>query len=86
MIAVSSLSLYRQGVDQHTDPSLYCQQAFSSLQASMSEDKILLSDGNFLAHFLILVFEVRFERWDGSGGPRFRIHAYPRVIYTGRAN
>lgn len=52
----------------------------------MPEDKILLSDGNFLAHFLILVFEVRFERWDGSGGPRFRIHAYPQVIYTGRAN
>ncbi|PLB36327.1 uncharacterized protein BDW47DRAFT_108790 [Aspergillus candidus] len=57
MMAISALSLYRQGVDQHTDPSLYCQQAVSSLQASMSEDKILLSDGPFLAHFLILVFE-----------------------------
>lgn len=52
----------------------------------MSEDKILLSDGPFLAHFLILVFEVRFERSDGLGGPRFRIYAYLRVIHTGRAN
>lgn len=58
MMAVSALSLAHQDGSQNMDALQYYQQAFPSLQNSIRSSEDLLSDGLFLTHFLLLVYEV----------------------------
>lgn len=58
-MAVSALSLSHSGTGQTVDALQYYQQAFPSLQISLRNENDLISDGLFLTHFLLLIYEVR---------------------------
>lgn len=58
-MAVSALSLSHSGTGQTVDALQYYQQAFPSLQISLRNENDLVSDGLFLTHFLLLIYEVR---------------------------
>lgn len=57
-MAVSALSLSHSGTGQNVDALQYYQQAFPSLQNSIRNNDDLVSDGLFLTHFLLLIYEV----------------------------
>lgn len=57
-MAVSALSLSHSGTGQSLDALQYYQQAFPSLQVSLRNNNDLVSDGLFLTHFLLLIYEV----------------------------
>lgn len=59
MMAVSALSLSHSGTGHSVDALQYYQQAFPSLQVSLRNNDDLVSDGLFLTHFLLLIYEVR---------------------------
>lgn len=59
MMAVSALSLSHSGTGHNVDALQYYQQAFPSLQVSLRNNDDLVSDGLFLTHFLLLIYEVR---------------------------
>lgn len=58
MMAVSALSLAHQDGGQNIDALQHYQQAFPSLQTCLRSNQDLSSDGLFLTHFLLLVYEV----------------------------
>lgn len=58
-MAVSALSLSHSGTGHNVDALQYYQQAFPSLQVSLRNNDDLVSDGLFLTHFLLLIYEVR---------------------------
>ncbi|PYH76129.1 hypothetical protein BO82DRAFT_347741 [Aspergillus uvarum CBS 121591] len=58
LTAISALSLARQGNHHNLDPSHYYHQTISTLQSRIQSNEDLLSDGSFLSHFLLLVYEV----------------------------
>ena len=58
MMAVSALSLSHSGTGHNVDALQYYQQAFPSLQVSIRNNDDLVSDGLFLTHFLLLIYEV----------------------------
>jgi hypothetical protein len=58
IMAVSALSLSHSGTGQSVDALQYYQQAFPSLQTSLRNSEDLVSDGLFLTHFLLLIYEV----------------------------
>lgn len=59
-MAVSAFSLSRQqGGTQSLEALQHYQQAFPSLQTALRSNDDLCSDGLFLTHFLLLVYEVR---------------------------
>lgn len=60
-MAVSALSLSHSGTGQNVDALQYYQQAFPSLQKSLRNSDDLVSDGLFLTHFLLLIYEVTFS-------------------------
>lgn len=60
-MAVSALSLSHSGTGQNVDALQYYQQAFPSLQKSLRNSDDLVSDGLFLTHFLLLIYEVTFQ-------------------------
>ncbi|CAL5867716.1 uncharacterized protein PFLUO_LOCUS1935 [Penicillium psychrofluorescens] len=64
--AVSALSLSLTGAVQHLDALQYYQQAFPSLQTSLRNNDDLVSDGLFLTHFLLLIYEVAAAEPHGS--------------------
>ncbi|XHG05253.1 hypothetical protein AWENTII_008493 [Aspergillus wentii] len=66
MMAVSALSLAHQDGSQNMDALQYYQQAFPSLQNSIRSSEDLLSDGLFLTHFLLLVYEIAAAEPSGS--------------------
>jgi hypothetical protein len=57
-MTVSALSLSHSGTGQNVDALQYYQQAFPSLQISLRNNDDLVSDGLFLTHFLLLIYEV----------------------------
>lgn len=57
-MAVSALSLSHSGTGHNVDALQYYQQAFPSLQNSLRNNDDLVSDGLFLTHFLLLIYEV----------------------------
>lgn len=57
-MAVSALSLSHSGTGHNVDALQYYQQAFPSLQVSLRNNDDLVSDGLFLTHFLLLIYEV----------------------------
>jgi hypothetical protein len=58
MMAVSALSLAHQDGGQNIDALQHYQQAFPSLQTCLRRNEDLSSDGVFLTHFLLLIYEV----------------------------
>ena len=65
-MAVSALSLSHSGTGQNVDALQYYQQAFPSLQISLRNSDDLVSDGLFLTHFLLLIYEVAAAEPHGS--------------------
>jgi hypothetical protein len=59
MMAVSALSLARHDGRRSLDALQHYQQAFPSLQTCLRRNEDLCSDGLFLTHFLLLIYEVR---------------------------
>lgn len=59
MMAVSALSLSRQDPSKSIDSLQHYQQTLPFLQTSMRSHQDLSSDGVFLTHFLLLIYEVR---------------------------
>lgn len=57
-MAVSALSLSHSGTGQNVDALQYYQQALPSLQNNLRNNDDLASDGLFLTHFLLLIYEV----------------------------
>ncbi|KAJ5894395.1 hypothetical protein N7495_006086 [Penicillium taxi] len=66
IMAVSALSLSHSGTGQTVDALQYYQQAFPSLQTSLRNNDDLVSDGLFLTHFLLLIYEVAAAEPHGS--------------------
>ncbi|KAJ5670256.1 transcriptional regulator family: Fungal Specific TF [Penicillium maclennaniae] len=66
IMAVSALSLSHSGTGQNVDALQYYQQAFPSLQTSLRNSDDLVSDGLFLTHFLLLIYEVAAAEPHGS--------------------
>ncbi|KAL4940809.1 hypothetical protein BDV06DRAFT_15216 [Aspergillus oleicola] len=60
MMALSSLSLVRKGNAQYMAALQYYDQALPSLQSSLENCDDVLSDGLFLTHFLLLIYQVAF--------------------------
>ncbi|KAL4808562.1 hypothetical protein BDV18DRAFT_135309 [Aspergillus unguis] len=58
MMAVSALSLVRQGDARYMGALHYYDQAMPSLQSSLENCDDVLSDGLFLTHFLLLVYQI----------------------------
>jgi hypothetical protein len=58
MMAVSALSLAHQDGRRSVDALQHYQQAFPSLHTFLRRNEDLCSDGLFLTHFLLLVYEV----------------------------
>jgi hypothetical protein len=58
MMAVAALSLPSQDENERLDALQHYQQALSALQNSLRQPQDLISDGAFLTHFLLLVYEV----------------------------
>ncbi|PYI09034.1 hypothetical protein BO78DRAFT_405231 [Aspergillus sclerotiicarbonarius CBS 121057] len=65
MMALSALSLVRQGGGQNIDASYYYNQVASS-QGSLCNNEDFLSDAVYLTHFLLLIYEVVAAKPDGS--------------------
>ncbi|KAJ5774619.1 hypothetical protein N7457_009515 [Penicillium paradoxum] len=66
MMAVSALSLSHSGTGHNVDALQYYQQAFPSLQVSLRNNDDLVSDGLFLTHFLLLIYEIAAAEPHGS--------------------
>ncbi|KAL1965612.1 hypothetical protein VTN77DRAFT_5289 [Rasamsonia byssochlamydoides] len=66
MMAVSALSLAHQDGGQNIDALQHYQQAFPSLQKCLQSDEDLCSDGVFLTHFLLLIYEIAAAEPGGS--------------------
>ncbi|KAJ5257286.1 hypothetical protein N7478_013390 [Penicillium angulare] len=66
IMAISALSLSHSGTGQNVDALQYYQQAFPSLQNSLRNNDDLVSDGLFLTHFLLLIYEVAAAEPHGS--------------------
>ncbi|KAJ9294772.1 transcriptional regulator family: Fungal Specific TF [Paecilomyces variotii] len=66
MMAVSALSLAHQDGGQSIDALQHYQQAFPSLQTSLRSPQDLCSDGLFLTHFLLLIYEIAAAEPGGS--------------------
>ncbi|KAJ5224132.1 transcriptional regulator family: Fungal Specific TF [Penicillium chermesinum] len=66
IMVVSALSLAHSGTGHNVDALQYYQQAFPSLQNSIRNDDDLVSDGLFLTHFLLLIYEVAAAEPHGS--------------------
>ncbi|KAJ5748069.1 uncharacterized protein N7511_009765 [Penicillium nucicola] len=66
MMAISALSLSHSGTGHNVDALQYYQQAFPSLQVSLRNNDDLVSDGLFLTHFLLLIYEIAAAEPHGS--------------------
>ncbi|KAH8693532.1 hypothetical protein BGW36DRAFT_300923 [Talaromyces proteolyticus] len=66
MMAVSALSLTHQQGSQSLDALQHYQQTFSSLQTALHSSEDLYSDGLFLTHFLLLIYEIAAAEEGGS--------------------
>lgn len=57
-MAVGALSLFRRDGLERLDSLQHYSQALPELQTSLKSEEDLASDGAFLTHFLMLVYEV----------------------------
>jgi hypothetical protein len=58
MMAVAALSMTSQEGKERLDALQHYQQSLPALQATLKSAEDLSSDGAFLTHFLLLVYEV----------------------------
>lgn len=58
MMSVGSLSMYQQDGKERFDSLQHYSQTLPELQNSLRSEEDLASDGAFLTHFLMLVYEV----------------------------
>lgn len=77
MMAVSALSLARQHRSKSIDALQHYHQAFPSLQTALRDTNDLCSDGLFLTHFLLLVYEVAAAE---EGGSNLWSHHMSRLV------
>jgi hypothetical protein len=59
MMALAALNLANRDGVQRLDALQHYQQALPSLQSNLRSDQDISSDGTFLTHFLLLLYEVR---------------------------
>ena len=59
MMALAALSMASQDGKERLDALQHYQQALPALQSTLKSAEDLSSDGAFLTHFLLLVYEVR---------------------------
>ncbi|KAL5333749.1 hypothetical protein BJX70DRAFT_391932 [Aspergillus crustosus] len=63
MSAMAALSLVRQGTSAYMDILLhYDQEAMPSIQSSLENFHDVLTDGLFLTHFLLLIYQITFAK------------------------
>ena len=58
MMALAALSLANRDGVRRLDALQHYQQALPSLQSNLRSDQDISSDGTFLTHFLLLLYEV----------------------------
>jgi len=58
-MAVGSLAMSQSGGSERVDSLQYYSQTLPELQNSLKSEADLASDGAFLTHFLLLIYEVR---------------------------
>lgn len=63
MLAISALSLSRQGGGHNLNAPQYYHRALGSVQTDLCGDDALLSDEVLFTHFLLLVYEVRLRKY-----------------------
>ncbi|KAJ5328505.1 transcriptional regulator family: Fungal Specific TF [Penicillium brevicompactum] len=85
MMAVSALSLSHSGTGHNVDALQYYQQAFPSLQNSLRNNDDLVSDGLFLTHFLLLIYEIAAAEPHGSNLWSHHISRLLHITYLRRA-
>lgn len=73
MMAVAALSLAQQDGNARLDALQHYQQALPALQHNLRSADDLYSDGGFLTHFMLLVYEV---------SPRRNIHSEHVLQYN----
>lgn len=61
MMAVAALSLAIKDSTARLDALQHYQQALPALQINLRSEDDLYSDGGFLTHFMLLVYEVRLD-------------------------
>ncbi|KAK2873621.1 hypothetical protein FQN49_002227 [Arthroderma sp. PD_2] len=81
MMAVSALSLSRQDPTKSIDSLQHYQQTLPFLQTSMRSHQDLSSDGAFLTHFLLLIYEIAAAEPDGSNLWSHHIQRLIRICY-----
>ena len=59
MMAVGSLALFQQDGKERLDSLQHYSETLPELQTSLKSEEDLASDGAFLTHFLLLIYEVR---------------------------
>ncbi|KAL4996842.1 fungal-specific transcription factor domain-containing protein [Aspergillus recurvatus] len=78
MMAVSALSLVHQGNAHYMDALKYYDHALPSLQSSLENCDDVLSDGLFLTHFLLLIYQIALTT--SSNGPNLWLHHMSRLL------
>ncbi|KAL4900601.1 hypothetical protein BDW74DRAFT_188217 [Aspergillus multicolor] len=78
MMAVSALSLVRQGNSHYMDVLQYYDHGLPSIQSSLQNCDDVLSDGLFLTHFLLVVYQIAFAA--PSNGPNLWSHHLSRLL------
>ncbi|KAL4783487.1 hypothetical protein BJX76DRAFT_255362 [Aspergillus varians] len=78
MMTLSALSLVHQGNAHYMDALQYYDQALPSLQSSLQNCDDVLSDGLFLTHFLLLVYQIAFTT--PSNGSNLWSHHMSRLL------
>ncbi|KAL3441153.1 hypothetical protein BJX65DRAFT_259494 [Aspergillus insuetus] len=78
MMTLSALSLVRQGNSHYMDALQYYDQALPSLQSSLQNCEEVLSDGLFLTHFLLLIYQITFAK--PSNGSSLWSHHMSRLL------
>ncbi|OAL70155.1 hypothetical protein A7D00_5685 [Trichophyton violaceum] len=81
MMAVSALSLSRQDPSKSIDSLQHYQKTLPFLQTSMRSHQDLSSDGVFLTHFLLLIYEIAAAEPGGSNLWSHHIQRLIRICY-----
>jgi hypothetical protein len=80
IMAVAALSLAQQDGEERINALVHYQQSTSALQINLRTPQDLSSDGAFLTHFLLLVYEVRLRRSDLNCTDQIRLPRPNRAV------
>ncbi|KIV95341.1 hypothetical protein, variant 1 [Exophiala mesophila] len=84
MMAVSALSLSSNDGNARLDALQHYQQALPALQSTLKGPEDLSSDGAFLTHFLLLVYEIAAAEADDSNLWSQHLSTLLRIVYLRR--